>query len=50
VSMSMIQSDEFSLKGYVDAAKPLDTDQMILGGMEATLLKNMDRMPTLIEW
>lgn len=41
VSMSVIQSDEFALKGYVDAAKPLDTDQMILGGMEATLLKNI---------
>ncbi|HPI72386.1 MAG TPA: PorV/PorQ family protein [bacterium] len=41
VSMSMIQSDDFSFKGYVDATKPLDADQMILGGLEATLLKNI---------
>jgi hypothetical protein len=39
-SMSLIQSDDFTVKGYVDATKPLDSDQMILGGVEATLLKN----------
>jgi len=41
VSMSMIQSDLFSLKGYADAAKPLDAEQLLLAGMEATLYKNM---------
>jgi hypothetical protein len=41
VSMSAIQAEQFSLKGYVDATKPLDSDQMILGGVEATLMKNI---------
>ena len=41
VSMSMIQSDAFTFKGYVDATKPLDADQMILGGVEANLMKNV---------
>ncbi|MDZ7332885.1 MAG: PorV/PorQ family protein [candidate division KSB1 bacterium] len=38
-SYSMINSDLFGLKGYVDAAKPLDADQMVLGGLEAHLFK-----------
>ncbi|NOY58242.1 MAG: PorV/PorQ family protein [Calditrichaeota bacterium] len=40
-SYSFIESDVFGIKGYVDAAKPLDSDQMILGGMEAHLYKNL---------
>jgi hypothetical protein len=41
VSMSMIQSDFFNLKGFADATKPLDTEQLLLGGLEATLYKTI---------
>lgn len=41
ISMSMIQSDIFNFKGFVDAAKPIDAEQMILGGVDITLLKNI---------
>ena len=40
-SYSFINSDIFGIKGYVDATKPLDADQMILGGVEAHLFKNL---------
>jgi len=40
-SMSMVKSEFFNFKGFVDAAKPIDAEQMILGGIEATLLKNI---------
>ncbi len=40
-SYSLIDSDIFGLKGYVDAAKPLDADQMILGGLETHLFKKV---------
>ncbi len=39
VSYSLINSNVFSMKGYLDAAKPLDADQMFLGGMEINLDK-----------
>lgn len=38
-SYSLVNTQLFGLKGYVDAAKPLDADQMILGGLEAHLYK-----------
>jgi len=41
VSMSMIQSDFFNLKGFADAAKPLDAEQLLLGGLQASLYKNI---------
>jgi len=41
VSYSMIDSDMFGIKGYLDAAKPLDSDQMINGGAEMHLYKTM---------
>ena len=41
VSMSMIQSDFFSIKGYADATKPLDAEQLLLGGAEVTLYKTV---------
>jgi len=41
VSYSMINSDLFGLKGYLDATKPLDADQMILAGTEMHLYKTM---------
>jgi hypothetical protein len=40
-SYSFISSDVFGVKGYVDATKPLDADQMILGGVEVHLYKNL---------
>lgn len=40
-SYSLIDTDDFGLKGYVDAAKPLDADQMILGGIETHLFKKL---------
>ena len=40
-SYSFINNDIMGLKGYVDAAKPLDADQMILGGMEINLYKSL---------
>ena len=41
VSMSMIKSDFFSLKGFADAAKPLDAEQLLLGGLEVSLYNNI---------
>ncbi|MFZ5517531.1 MAG: PorV/PorQ family protein [Candidatus Zhuqueibacterota bacterium] len=41
VSYSLINSDLFGLKGYLDATKPLDADQMILTGAEMHLYKTM---------
>jgi hypothetical protein len=40
-SYSFISSDVFGVKGYVDATKPLDADQMILSGVEAHLYKSI---------
>ncbi len=40
-SYSLINSDLFGLKGYVDAAKPLDADQMVLSGLEVHLYKRL---------
>ncbi|HEX9974098.1 MAG TPA: PorV/PorQ family protein [bacterium] len=40
-SMSMIKSDVLDLKGLVDIAKPIDGEQMVLTGVEATLVKNI---------
>ncbi|NOZ60295.1 MAG: PorV/PorQ family protein [Calditrichaeota bacterium] len=40
-SYSFINSDLFGLKGYLDATKPLDSDQMVLGGIEAHLYKKL---------
>lgn len=40
-SYSFFDSDAMGVKGYLDAAKPLDSDQMILGGLEAHLLGNI---------
>lgn len=40
-SYSLINSDVFGMKGYVDATKPLDADQMILGGLETHLYKSI---------
>lgn len=40
-SYSFIDSDVFGLKGYVDASKPLDADQMVLGAVESHLFKNL---------
>lgn len=39
VSMSVLQGESFNLKGFVDATKPLDTDQLAFAGAEATLFK-----------
>ncbi len=41
VSMSMIQSDFFNLKGFADATKPLDAEQLLLGGLQATLYQSV---------
>lgn len=41
VSMSVIDSDEFSLTGFADATKPLDAEQLLLGGLQASLYKNI---------
>jgi len=40
-SMSMLKSDFFSFKGFVDATKPIDSEQMIDGGVEAVLMKSV---------
>lgn len=40
-SMSVIQSNFFSLKGFADATKPLDAEQLLLGGLQASLYKNI---------
>ncbi len=40
-SMSMIKSDFFNFKGFVDITKPIDAEQMVLGGLEATLYKRI---------
>ncbi len=40
-SYSIIDSDMFGIKGYLDAAKTLDSDQMILGAVEMNLYKNL---------
>ncbi len=37
ISMSAIQGDGFNLKGFVDATKPLDSDQLVFAGAEAML-------------
>ncbi len=39
ISMSAIQGESFNLKGFVDATKPLDSDQLVFAGGEATILK-----------
>jgi len=41
VSYSFFDTDAMGVKGYLDAAKALDSDQMILGGLEAHLYKNV---------
>jgi plastocyanin len=41
VSMSVIQSDDFSVKGYLDATKPLDAEQLVLTGVEMNLYNNI---------
>lgn len=40
-SYSFISTEALGIKGYLDATKPLDTDQMILGGVEVKLYKNL---------
>lgn len=40
-SYSFISSDVFGIKGFADATKPLDADQMILGGVEVHLYKSL---------
>jgi hypothetical protein len=40
-SMSMVKSDWFNFKGYVDIAKPIDADQQIHCGAEAMVFKNI---------
>jgi hypothetical protein len=40
-SYSFISSEIFGMKGYVDATKPLDADQMIVSGIEAHLYKSL---------
>jgi hypothetical protein len=40
-SYSLISSETFGVKGMVDATKPLDADQMILGALEVHLNHNL---------
>jgi len=40
-SMTMMKSDFLSIKGMIDAAKPIDGEQMINTGVEAILVKNI---------
>jgi hypothetical protein len=40
-SLSMVKSDLMNLKGMIDVAKPIDSEQMIQTGIEATLVKSI---------
>ena len=40
-SMSVVDTDFFSFKTLVDASKPIDADQMINGGIEASLYNSI---------
>ena len=54
ISMSVIQVESFNFKGFVDATKALDTDQLVFGGLEAKLFdagqkENSGHLPMIEE-